>query len=665
MGMIRYLRMLAVLIVLYSGIPPLYGYLHTDGPKIVNTGGEEVLLRGFGLGGWLVPEGYMLKIPGYGSPTTIRNRITDLIGEEGAGEFYANYRNHYVTRQDIDTIASWGMNSVRIPMHYRLLSPEPGVYLESGFAILDTLLTWCEANRLYLILDMHCAPGGQNPGNISDAPEGGGAQLWTHPENQDHLVNLWGEIAARYARERWIGGYDLINEPVMPEGYTNADLRALYIRIRNAIRDVDTNHILFIEGNWYATDFDRLTPPFDGNMVYAFHKYWNETNRSSINPYLQIRNQWGVPLWLGESGENSNPWFYQTIALMEANKIGWNWWTHKKVDTHTSPYSVPRTEGYNRILKYWNGNAERPPAAFVRDALLEFAGKFALDSCEFRPDVLAAITDRESGIEPRSFTDHAVPGNIPGVEYDMGTQGKAYNDADYIKTRWDVDQPWNRGGEYRNDGVDIVTTTYQNQPAYAVGFIEAGEWVSYTVSIPYEGSYRVSSVISGKSEGGQIHLSLANHPLTETIDVPVTGGWESWETLPMGDVDLPAGKHRLKLQFHNGGFNLLRLQFTALENESFGTVDSHTLLGYNYPNPFNTETRIPILVSRQSNATVRVYDISGSIVNTLFTGLLSEGLKTILWDGQNAQGEDVSSGIYYYAIEVEDRRKIRDMVMVR
>lgn len=659
---------LPTIIVLISTLwmsAPAHGFLHTEGAKIVDSAGEEVLIRGFGLGGWLVPEGYMLKIPGYGSPTTIRNRIVDLIGEEGANEFYEIYRRNYVTRQDIDTIASWGVNSLRLPMHYRLLSPSEGEYNEGGFAYIDSLLVWCKANNIYLILDMHCAPGGQNSDNISDSPEDGGAELWIHPENQDHLITLWEEIASRYAAEEMIGGYDLINEPVMPDGYDNSDLRALYVRLKNAIRNVDTNHIIFIEGNWYATDFSELTPPIDGNMVYAFHKYWNEPTQGTINQYLQLRNQWGVPLWLGESGENSNPWFYQTIALMEANNIGWNWWTHKKVDTHTSPYSVPRTEGYNQILEYWRGNAERPALDVAREALLEFARMFALDSCQYRPDVLAAIVQPETAVQPKPYASLEIPGTIPAVQYDIGMQDAAYFDTEYIKTRWDMDQPWNKGYEYRNDGVDIIETTLKERAEYAIGFIEDGEWTTYTLKVQHPGEYSVAAVVAAAAEGGAFQLFLNDQPLTDPVDVPATGGWEIWKLLQVGDVDIPTGVHTLKLLFNNAGFNFLDLRFTANEDETFGAIDSQTLLGNNFPNPFYAGTEIPILVSRESDATVKVYDVSGSLINTLYSGMLVEGFQTIPWDGHNASGKIVSSGVYFYAVEVNGRRSVRNMLLLR
>ena len=92
-------------------------------------------------------------------------------------------------------------------------------------------------------------------------------------------ILIWEELARRYKDETIIIGYDILNEPVTPTGYGASDLRNFYDQIVPAIRAIDTNHILFIEGNYWATTFDELYPPFDNNMVYAFHKYWNETDQ--------------------------------------------------------------------------------------------------------------------------------------------------------------------------------------------------------------------------------------------------------------------------------------------------------------------------------------------------------------------------------------------------
>ena len=118
---------------------------------------------------------------------------------------------------------------------------------------------------------MHCAPGGQNGGPISDSD--GTARLWLEENNKLLTIQIWREIAEYYSDHTLIGGYDLINEPVLPTGVTLSEFKQLYVDITSAVREVDQNHIVFIEGNWYGTDFSGLTPPWDENMSYSFHKY--------------------------------------------------------------------------------------------------------------------------------------------------------------------------------------------------------------------------------------------------------------------------------------------------------------------------------------------------------------------------------------------------------
>src|SRR3546814_8856147 len=84
---------------------------------------------------------------------------------------------------------------------------------EDGFARIDALIDWARANQIYVILDLHAAPGGQgtdlpNADRDPDAPS-----LWDSAENQRRTVALWRKLAARYADEPWVGGYDILNEP--------------------------------------------------------------------------------------------------------------------------------------------------------------------------------------------------------------------------------------------------------------------------------------------------------------------------------------------------------------------------------------------------------------------------------------------------------------------
>ncbi|MDZ7372837.1 MAG: cellulase family glycosylhydrolase [candidate division KSB1 bacterium] len=660
--------------VLLCGLLPVpsLAFLKAQGERIIDTRtGEEVILRGLGLGGWLVPEGYMLRVPGFGSPTSIRNLIADLLGPQLTDEFFQQYRAHYVAEEDVARIAQWGFNSIRLPFHYALLTPpdQPGVYLEEGFQLLDRVVEWCRKYHLYLILDMHCAPGGQNKENHSDS-DGIEARLWTDPSNQDRVVDIWRRIAERYAQEEWIGGYDLLNEPVLPSGHSTTELRLLYMRITQAIREVDPNHMVFIEGNWYATDFSNLTPPFDVNLCYSFHKYWNEPTLPTIQYLLDIRRRYHTPLWLGESGENSNPWFGTCIRLMEQNKIGWCWWTHKKFQTLTSPFSAPITAEYQRVLDYWNGRAARPDAELARRALFGMAEQLKLENCVYHPDVVDALLRPGFTTEPVPYSEHRLPGRLLAVEYDMGNEGVAYHDTDYWKTKGLTSgEQWNRGSVFRNDGVDIEASGDTEGNGYSVGWIEAGEWLKFTVQVDVEGTYTVRLRVASPQATGSVQLFLDDSPLAGPIAIPSTGGWKNWQYIDGPTVTLPSGRHVLKLLFPTGGFNLNLVDFriagaSVKQMGMFQELRSGLWIGRPHPNPVGERLAIPVLSNEEMPLRVQIFDSMGGLVATVHSGEVRAGLRNVTWDGRNAEFQRVPSGVYVCVLESGGRKLVQKLTVV-
>ncbi|RYZ34412.1 MAG: carbohydrate-binding protein, partial [Sphingobacteriales bacterium] len=187
------------------------GFLHASGKNIVNKQGNYVL-KTLNLGNFMVQEGYMLNLGGQ-YQHVIKQKIADVVGVANRDQFYDNYYNNFITKADIDSIAKWGFNSIRLPMHYNLFTPlnQPDVYIEKGFTIVDRLLGWCKEKNIYLILDLHAAPGGQSSGDISDYVAGQ-PSLWESAANREKTVKLWRKFAERYVNEEFIGGYDLINE---------------------------------------------------------------------------------------------------------------------------------------------------------------------------------------------------------------------------------------------------------------------------------------------------------------------------------------------------------------------------------------------------------------------------------------------------------------------
>ena len=193
------------------------GFLRAEGKIMVNGRGEEVLLTGMGVGNWLVPEGYMWRFEGkYNSPRRIEGLVKDLCGSAYAANFWQRFRKNYITEKDIQAMAEAGFNSVRLPINWRILmEDEPGItWKEEGFLLIDRFVDWCEKWRLYVILDVHCAPGGQTGSNIDDSVDDI-PRLFTdtRSDSWDKAIELWCEIARRY-KDRWIVAmYDFLNEP--------------------------------------------------------------------------------------------------------------------------------------------------------------------------------------------------------------------------------------------------------------------------------------------------------------------------------------------------------------------------------------------------------------------------------------------------------------------
>ena len=639
------------------------GFLHNVDGEIVEGNGEPILLRGFGLGGWLVPEGYMLHnqawIAGFESPTEIENHVIDLIGVDAAENFWNLYRENYVAQADIDQIAEWGFNHIRVPFHYKQFYDSTGTETPMGYAIIDELISWCEPYNMYIILDMHCAPGGQNGGPISDSD--GTARLWLEESNKELTIQIWKEIATYYSNNTLIGGYDLINEPVLPGGVSLEEFKQLYVDITNAIREVDTNHLLFIEGNWYGTDFAGLTPPWDENMSYSFHKYWGQTDLSTIQSYINMRNNYGVPLWMGESGENSNHWYYEVFKLLEENNIGWNFWTHKKVDKITSPFSAYVSPQYQIVIDYLSGNSSQPDPNIAGMGLTSFANSLKIENCLLRRGVVAALTDPEYGEVTKPYVPHSIPGTIPAAYYDVGARGLSYSDSDYWN---DGDGGYNDGWVFRNDGVDVEGSDNLNIP-YTVGWTEAGEWLGYTIQDVSPGTYNVTFSIAAPNSGGIFYAQLSGQNLG-VIDVPATGGWYNWEDLPAQTITLSEGEKFLKIQIVQAGFNIQSVTFDPVLSISNQRLNpGKFLLGKPYPNPFNPSVKLNLTIEKQGEFHIKIHNVKGELIRIWNRTFTQKGNHTINWDAIDNLGISVPSGIFFISVENSTEVQREKVILLR
>ncbi|HZI87277.1 MAG TPA: glycoside hydrolase family 5 protein [Pyrinomonadaceae bacterium] len=395
-----------IIIVLILAVPISINaqsrFVTTRGKDIVTPNGKPLLLKGINLGNWLLPEGYMFKFKTANSPRLIHTLINQLIGEDEGRRFWKAYHNNYITHEDIRFIKQSGFNSVRVPFSYRLFVTDtaPAQLEGEGYRLLDDVVGWCKKEDLYVILDMHGAPGGQTGDNIDDS--WGYPFLFESAESQDLTVAIWRKIAARYRNEPAIIGYDLLNEPIahyFDAATLNPKLEPLYRKIAAGIREVDRNHLIFLGGAQWDTNFKVFGPPFDKKLVYTFHKYWMEVNKAAIQEYLDFRDKHNVPVWMGESGENTDEWIGSFRTLLEQNDVGWCFWPYKKLNATSCVVSINAPAEWETIVAFADGprstfeevRKNRPPKDKVQKALNDYLERMKFANARINNGYLKAL----------------------------------------------------------------------------------------------------------------------------------------------------------------------------------------------------------------------------------------------------------------------------------
>lgn len=379
------------------------GMLHVKGQEIVDAEGNRILLNGWGLGNWLCPEGYMWKAYGtnFDRPRRIAQWMEYLTGKEYAAHFWRAYEDTYVRKADLEAMREAGFNSVRIPFIYRYFMEEgPGIRWKSrGMELLDRCVDWCRELGLYVILDLHGAPGGQTGSNIDDSIDNV-PRLFLDRDNREKAVALWERIAEHYRGDETIAMYDVLNEPIMPPyaGNGNFDdmipeLMSFYREVTAAIRRKDPEHMISVEGYYWATNFDAFTERWDDNMVLHFHRYAEPPSIECLERYLEAGDRLKLPIWMGETGENKNTWYAALYPLAQSLGIGFNIWPWKKMDCTNSFCSIDVPEGYEEILACLEGG-RHPGYERAQEIFDRYLYNIRFENCTLHPETADHILRR-------------------------------------------------------------------------------------------------------------------------------------------------------------------------------------------------------------------------------------------------------------------------------
>lgn len=517
-------------------------FLHTQGQDMVNERGERILLRGVGLGNWMLPEGYMWKFGNQGDrPRRIEKLVDDLIGPDNGKRFWNGFRQHYITEADVRRIAELGFNSVRPALNSRLFLSEGGIPrgTEEGFQLLDNLVAWSRTHGVYVIIDMHGAPGGQTGQNIDDSANDQ-PELFMETKYQDQLVALWTAIARRYKNEPTVAGYDLLNEP-LPErtGAAKAhshQVEPLYQRITQAIREVDSKHMIILEGVDWSNDWSVFSKPFDPNLVYQFHYYcWdNPPIVRSIQKFLDHREHFNTPVWVGETGEKDNAIYWATTEYFEANNIGWSFWPWKKMETVNTPYSIKAPTNWSAVTAYSRGG-EKPSRELAQQAFEELLLNIQLAKCVFFPDVINAMLRRAPGrIEAENF-------GRDGLHASYSVQ-----DTNQLSKYYRLSEP-----------VAIqVEPSGRRSTQYAT--LTRHEWTAYTIWCDAPANYHLALKAQAATPArAQLTVGSQLKPVT----IPTNG----WSEIKLGNVSLDRGSNSLKWTVVEGTVDLDWLELSPVQ----------------------------------------------------------------------------------------------------
>ncbi len=382
---------------------PEQTFMRIEGHDLIAPDGSKFFIRGTNIGNWLNPEGYMFGFSKTNSPRFINEMLCQLVGEEAAADFWQDFKDNYITRADIDFIASTGANTIRLPFHYKLFTDEDYMGLPSGhngYAHIDSVVTWCRDNGLYLILDMHDAPGGQTGDNIDDSYAF--PWLMESPRAQKLFCDIWEQIAERYENEPVILGYELINEPIahyFDAETLNSKLEPLHKRAVEAIRRHDNNHIILLGGPQWNSNFSNFTDwGYDDKIMYTCHRYGGEPTADAIHHFIAFRDSTGLPMYMGEIGHNTDEWQAAFCDVLEDNNIGYTFWPYKKLDS-SCMNGITRPADWDSIVAFAEAPRDsykaireaRPDTALARKALREFVENSRFENCTPQKSYIKSI----------------------------------------------------------------------------------------------------------------------------------------------------------------------------------------------------------------------------------------------------------------------------------
>lgn len=353
-------------------------FLHVENGNLVTEDGRAVLLQGVNLGGWLIQESWMTPVNGEDRKWANLDTLEVLesrFGYDKTANLVKTYQDNWITEWDIENIANMGCNVIRVPFWYRnFMKDEQGTWITEnmdenpGFQRLDWIIEQAGKNDMYVILDMHGCPGGQSMDHCCGTLCRN--DLYTDVNCQNIMELLWSVIAARYKDNPVVAAYDIMNEPQNNSGYEGEHsydpwqseswemTNQLYDHMIKAIREIDSRHVITVEGIWRVSNLpDPATVGWE-NVMYQTHLYDDDTNfEIQVQAMADTVAKYGVAGYIGEF-QNLNG-----IEMCQVRNLNWTTWTYKGTDSDADSFfwyfgrdvwdADVQNDTYEMILAKW------------------------------------------------------------------------------------------------------------------------------------------------------------------------------------------------------------------------------------------------------------------------------------------------------------------------
>lgn len=450
------------------------GFVRAYEQMILDPEGYAMQFKGISVGGWMVQEPQMMLAEEVArSPGEFHHMLKGVVGEENHTKFKQAWLENFLSQQDIKELKSLGFNLVRVPMHYELFTlsiqdePISGLtsWIGTGFQLLDNLLSWCEEEEMYVLLDLQAAPGGQGRDMSITDYNISRPSLWESQDNQYKTLILWQALAYRYSENPWIAGYELLsavdwkftndtNVTCFEED--NAALKSFYLQAIDAIRAVDQNHMIVINGNCGGNHHGGLWPMDDENLVLGFQDDGEENFTEQLLLFANYSDAYDVPLFF-KPGAYDDAWNAEAVELLENSEVSWSWWTWKDIESSASAFSISTTTLYDGLLDYLSssmGNVGTNPTAYKAEdgvtALMSIANNTNLTKCTRNPLFLASLLGGgSSGCENAApiYVDTTQPSRIASENYCILKQFGLTSD-----------EIWLNRGDSVSYKIDVVST---------------------------------------------------------------------------------------------------------------------------------------------------------------------------------------------------------------